>query len=492
MFVIRWICVVLFLTGIHPDFCHAQFGGGQGGGGQGGGGGGQGGGQGGGGNGGGNQNNASGIKIDADGIVTLSLATDASGSLDKKRRESLARAHRSQDANQATKSRFVSLVGLEKRLEELSAELSSIPNELFYLAGLQRIEHVFVFPDEGDVVIAGPAEGFVPDATGRMIGVESGRPTLRLDDLYVAMRTLTKSKHLGCSIDPVPKRLAELRSFIQQGVPATVDEVEARFNQMDDLLGFQDVRIDGVPEDSHFATILVEADYRMKRIAIGVEAPAIKGLKSHLAMLGTAGNAMQRWWFLPLYDGIYRSRDGLAFQLVGQRAQLVAEDEIADSLGNRSTAPTTRKSTQAFAKQFTEKFAQLADKSPSFAELQNLIDWATLVALFEREHIPQRIGWKKGLLHDENRLPHPMFVTPKKIPSSVNYKRVGNQVVGLVGGGVIINPRSVLEGSSFAAKNSEDLEATRASAGSASRPESHQWWWDEMPTPKKKVAVKRN
>ena len=38
-----------------------------------------------------------------------------------------------------------------------------IPEELFYLAGLQRIEQIFVFPEEQDLVIAGPAEGFIPE-----------------------------------------------------------------------------------------------------------------------------------------------------------------------------------------------------------------------------------------------------------------------------------------------------------------------------------------
>ena len=33
---------------------------------------------------------------------------------------------------------------------------------------------------------------------------ESGRPTLRLDDFIVAMRTVGKSRQVGCSIDPVP------------------------------------------------------------------------------------------------------------------------------------------------------------------------------------------------------------------------------------------------------------------------------------------------
>ena len=41
-------------------------------------------------------------------------------------------------------------------------------------------------------------------------------------------------------------------------------------------------QIMGVPEDSHFARGLVEADIRMKVLAIGLENPGVKGFKSHL------------------------------------------------------------------------------------------------------------------------------------------------------------------------------------------------------------------
>ena len=179
----RILCLILLVFG-HSMTVLAQVGGGGGGLGGGGFGGG------GGGNGQGQNNNSSGIKIDAEGVVSLTVAADGTMTLDKKRREALSKKHLSQDVNQKTKQRFVSLVELEKRLVEVLAQAQPIPDELFYLAGLQRIEHVFVFPDEQDLVIAGPAEGFVPDIVGRMIGVESGRPTLRLDDLVIALRTV--------------------------------------------------------------------------------------------------------------------------------------------------------------------------------------------------------------------------------------------------------------------------------------------------------------
>ncbi len=425
-----------------------------------------------------NQNNASGIKVDAQGVVSFSLANDSSGTLDKKRREAAAKKNLTTDLTKSSSQRLVSLVRWEQRIDECLTDGKPIPDEVFFLAGLQRIDHVFVFPDDKDLVIAGPAEGFAPDAVGRMIGVDSGRPTLRLDDLAVAFRTLIKSREVGCSIDPVPERLAALQKFVKAGGPASVAAVEARFQQMDDILGLQTVRVDGVPAESHFALSLIEADYRMKRISIGLENPGVKGLKSHLARIGAGGNTMQRWWFVPFYDAIHRSEDGLAYQFDGQRVQLLSQEELTDTQGNRSASATTRLSTQAFAKQFTEKYTELAERSPIFAELQNLIDVAVLAALIQKERLDQKIGWQMATLLDEQRLVVPTFPTPKKIASLVNYKRAGSNIVGLVGGGVTIHPQQVLHKTASSLSAAPRLDSIRSEAGLAKRMDSHPWWWD--------------
>ena len=425
-----------------------------------------------------NQNNAGGIKIDAQGLVSLATANEASGTLDKKRREAAAKKSLSTDITKASSQRLVSLVRLEQKIDECLKDGKPIPDEVFFLAGLQRIDHVFVFPDDKDLVIAGPADGFAPDAVGRMIGIESGRPTLRLDDLIVALRTLIKSQVVGCSIDPLPERLANLQKFVKAGGPATVAAVEARFQQMDDILGLQDVRVDGVPADSHFGLSLVEADYRMKRIGLGLENPGVKGLKSHLSMIGANGNTLQRWWFVPFYESLSRSEDGLAFQFAGQRVQLMSQEEMSDASGHHTAAATTRLSTQAFAKQFTDKYPELAEKSPVFAELQNLIDLSVFAALVQKERLAEKAGWKMTTLLDEQRFGHPTFNVPKKIASLVNYKRAGSNIVGLVGGGVTIRPHQVLNKAASSSSSGQRLDSIRTAAASAKRSDAHPWWWD--------------
>ena len=426
----------------------------------------------------GNQN-GSGIKLDQDGLLSLIVPDESAGTLDRKRRQAIAKKATAGLPNQASKLRMVSLVRLEKQLGQKLSEGSRIPDDLFYLAGLQRIDFVFAVPEQHDLIVAGPADRLIADPLGRMIAVESGRPAMRLDDFVVALRTLQQSGQVGCSIDPEPARLADLQRFIQQGVPETIDVVEQRFRQMDEILGPQNVRIDGVPKDSHAAAVFVEADYRMKRIAIGLEQPKVKGLKSHLAMQGRGGNTMQRWWFVPAYDAIARSGDGLAFEFRGPRAKLLTEEEVADVHGNRSSSKKVNASAQLFARQFSEQFPQIAENSFVFAELQNLIDWTMVAVLMNSEQLPQRLEWDRTLLLDSNRLPHPSFVVPEKVPSQVNFKRAGQMVVGQVCGGIVIHPERAFN-SIVSNDRAGAAEQKRIRVIDLIPEDSNQWWWDSQ------------
>jgi hypothetical protein len=427
-----------------------------------------------------NNNNAGGIVIDANGVVTPGFVADQSSRLDRKRRQQLAAKSLSTDVAQASDCRKVSLVELERSVAAALEKGEPLSDEMRCLAGLTRVDYLFVDPERNDLLIAGPAEGFAADPNGRQRGVTTGRPTLLLDDLLVALRTVPNAREVGCSIDPVSSNLAALQQFIKQNsTAATPALIEARFRKMADILGLHDVRVLGVPDDSHFARVLVEADYRMKRIGLGLENPGVKGLRSHLAMLGGGGNSIQRWWFVPLYDGLYRSEDRLAYELVGPRVQLLSQEELATAAGDRYAAATTKLTTQAFAKQFTEKYAALADESPVFAELQNLIDWCVLAALIEREQLAAKIGWQRGLFLDAQRLPHQPGPTPKQVPATANFRRASSGlVVGLVAGGVSIPARDVASAAAVKTDPTRRLDATRTDHVKTERPALHPWWWE--------------
>jgi hypothetical protein len=386
----------------------------------------------------------------------------------------------SADVNQQSKLRKVSLVRLEAACAEYVKQSKAAPPDMQFLAGLQRIDYLFVDLENKDLILAGPAEGYAADSSGRVVGLSTGRPPLRLDDLIVALRSLQSNRSIGCSIDPDQSRLASLLRYIKTNTGATSTSVaQARYRRMRDILGMQNVRLWGVPSETHFAEALVEADYRMKLIALGLERPPVRGFVSHLQMVGSGGNSMQRWWFTPLYDAFNTTEERNAFQFAGQRAQLMSQEEQVGPQGQRSDAPFTRVSTKRFGKIFTEKFPELADRSPIFAELQNLIDLAVLAALLKKEQLPQKVDWDMSLFLDPDQAKVQEGNSPKEVPSAVNYKKARRGlIVGLVGGGVTINADATVRAIEFKVDPAARLDGIRTSALENSAPAPHPWWWD--------------
>jgi hypothetical protein len=255
-------------------------------------------------------------------------------------------------------------------------------------------------------------------------------------------------------------------------------EAQARFEESARILGMHDVRIWGVPAESHYAQALVEADYRMKRLSLGLDNPSVKTLRSHLAMLGNGGNSMQRWWFVPYYDKFVKSADGLAFRISGQRAQILSQEEAVDVAGQRSSAATTRVSTQKWAKHFTQKFPELADRIPIFAELQNMIDLAVVAALIKKDHLAEEVAWEQGLFFGEQRSMISRHTVARQVPSLTNYRSKGSAVIGLVGGGVIIDPLEAARYLQFSTETDGEVDRLRTAARDREPSDKHPWWWD--------------
>mgnify|MGYP003664093848 FL=1 len=460
MYRLSWKCILLIASIVIPGGspAHAQFaGGGQGGGNQG--------------------NNLGGIAIDAVGVVTPAFVKETTSRLNRKRQEALAAEHLPEDVNVSSPLRKVSLVRLEKMSREFAEQKRHVPVEMQFLAGLQRIDYVFVYPETGDIVIAGPAEGFAPNIIGRVLGTSTGRPPLRLDDLIVALRTVPGASLIGCSIDPTQEGLVRFNDYVKRNSFATtVAVIQQRFREMAQAMGNQDVSVFGVPANSHFATVLVEADYRMKLMSVGLERPKIPKWKSHLELVGSGGNTLQRWWFTPRYGAFRQSEDGNAFQFSGPRVQLMSQSEQVSASGKRSAAAMQAQSIEKFARQFTECYEDVAEVSPVFAELQNIIDLAILAALFEKEQLPQRVGWSMSLFLDKDQAPLATGNSPSKVASVCNYRKAGSSIVGLVGGGVTISPNQLLRDVSFDRQGNRELESRVR--GSAPPAGVKTWWWD--------------
>src|SRR6185436_16001452 len=107
--------------------------------------------------------------------------------------------------------------------------------------------------------------------------------------------------------------------------------------QMEEAVGPQTVTVTGVPGTSHFARVIVAADFRMKRLAMNFEPAPVDGMPSFLDLIkrnrAAANNMMPRWWLAPNYDPISRDSEGLAWEIRGQGVRCMTEQDFLDHAG---------------------------------------------------------------------------------------------------------------------------------------------------------------
>ena len=115
-------------------------------------------------------------------------------------------------------------------------------------------------------MIAGPAEGWARDTRGVHRGIVTGRPTLNLEDLVVALRAFgpdgDDTRLISCSIDPTEEGLANMQKFLRKvGGRATPADTRAVVDGLRASLGLQKITIRGISPKTHIAKVMVEADY---------------------------------------------------------------------------------------------------------------------------------------------------------------------------------------------------------------------------------------
>jgi hypothetical protein len=358
------------------------------------------------------------------------------------------------DLEKWTDLRFVSLKQLEAQIADARESGQPIPDAVRFLAGLQRVRYVLVYTDKRDIVLAGPAEGWRVSAMGSVVGATSGRPVVTLEDLMVALRVADSSNRSGisCSIDPTQEGLQRMQQI--SGRLSARGGPQAAARMMEEAVGPQRITITGVPETSHFARVLVAADFRMKRLAMDFEAAPVDGMPSFLDMVkgSRAGlhNMMPRWWLAPMYDPLRRDADGLAWELRGQGVRCLTEQDFLTDAGQREHTGRSDPTAQKWADTFTEKFEDLAHEDSSFGQLRNVMDLAVVGALLVKEGLLERSQLSTPNLMSEQPLAE--FPAPRMVPSQASFTKAGRNWVVSVSGGVQIFPWQVADRTEVAAE----------------------------------------
>lgn len=415
-----------------------------------------------------------GVSIDAAGAVTTASAVERDGQLSEMRRAIQAPADAL--ANQ-TDLRMVSLSKLQSEISRAMAADEPLSDDVLFLAGLQRIEYVFVYPEQQDIVLAGPAEGWVVRDDASVVGRTTGKPVLQLEDLLTAFRTTDAARQqaISVSIDPTPEGTARLnRVLAQVGTVAPGFNPAALEGAMREAFGPQMVTLTTVANDSRTAQTLVAADYRMKRLAMHLEQSPVAGLPSYLSMIRdrNPGRGTQpRWWISCNYDAILHSPDMLAWKLTGTGIKAMTEDELVDVRGERTGTGQANKIAQRWADMFTEKFDQLCGHNAAFGDLRNVMDMSIVATVISAHELEQVAGCDFGLLKGESGdLATPSRNTPKTIAPQCSFVKSGTGWVVSASGGVEINPWQVV---SQQAKADDSVKVVYAKAAA----DGQRWWW---------------
>jgi hypothetical protein len=410
--------------------------------------------------------------------------------------------------------RQVSLKQLDRQLRDALAASGEIPQEVQWLAGLVKIEYVIFDPANLDVLLAGPAEGWQYTSEGRAIGSTTKRPVLFLGDLAAALRcVLGGPGEVHCSIDPQREGLASARDYYAALKQAPDDNraAETIRSEFTRRLDLQVVTTQGVPAGSRFARVLVEADYRMKRMAIGIE--KMPGLPTHLdavvehTQAGDMDPTMARWWFTSQYEPFLTNADQTVFRFRGPGVRLLNEEMFVGRDGSLDGAGRPNRDWDRFSQTFTRLFARLETQFPVFADLHNLFDLMVTAGLIQQQ---QAGTWLDGsALLDSAVYQIPTGLQPKWTEPVFTYRfhtrkdgGVRRRLFSIAYGGVSIRPTEALatpfeldrqgeldgvggRGSALATEKpaTADSAQTQGKRPEADSNRSASRWWADMKRP---------
>ena len=361
---------------------------------------------------------SAGVYIDADATLRV-RQTDAEQKLQRLR---LAARQRHGGAKEQGLC-YVSLPTLFNDVRKLVEAGKPVPDSMRLLNGMTKLKYVFVYPAERDLVIAGAFEPW--DATDpiRPIGKLTGRPVLQLDDLVVALRVVGPGRAanaFGCSID-MPIGAEEKVKRVMYEDPATRRLPRPQKQAaLADAVGPQSVRFFGVPADTRFAFTCVEADYRLKRLAMGLDLTPVPQVQVSLNHSAVRYNRM--WFTETDKPVVVVSPQGEAYELRGRAMEL-------NSSGSQTAQSDATAGVQQFTALFNQNFDKLADAIASFADLANLSDLGLFAALVAQDRLHEKVKWDLSWLLEPSGYPVPQVPVPRLADTVVGY-RTRTYVIG--------------------------------------------------------------
>jgi hypothetical protein len=385
-----------------------------------------------------------GIWIDAGGVIRY-RQKDAKAELAKVRAGKRPAATKAPAPDQL---HYVSLKKLVGEVKALTEAGKPIPAELRCLGGLTQIRYVLVYPQEKDLVVAGPAEPIDAGNALQPRGKLSGRPMVQLDDLAVALRREVRDngarQAFGCSIDPPADAVAKAQAVMKD---VGSRDRRALAQALSDGMGPQQVRCFGAPADSRLAFVCVAADYQLKRYMIALDPVPVPGVGHPIDSSRAAGHG---YWFETLYEPLLVAPDGNAYEIRGPRLQVKAGAIPFDTKGATERG-------MAWAKKMTENIGPLAAANPLFADLQNVADVSLVAGLVRADRLQEKSGCDLSWLMEEGNHKVRSVPVPRSCDTLVHF--VSGSVAA---GGVSLTPDPWMQNKAREVDRSKALEPVQA------------------------------
>lgn len=335
------------------------------------------------------------------------------------------------NSSEPSATRVLSMRVLQEQVQSCQSALPC-PLEVRELGGMTRLLGYVIDAEQHDVLLLGT--------------VAKGAPQLHLDDFVIALRNVYEryaeqrgnTRYLsppGCTIDPEPKVIRRLQqvgdTLLNPGKQSQT--AEAQWRRTCELP--QKVQFFGVPE-SHFAHVMVTADYDLKRIVDGVTQVPVEGLIGVTGLILndvqqkiaagepiSAGASMNRFWFTA---GTLRFQESEGIVMIERLpVELETEAEFIHANGNVSGSGDVDPAAALFAHAFTERYPQVAESVPIYAELEDLYRFVGLSAAMKFRGAPTAAGLDLDVLLDDYRVA-PVAVAPV-LPGRSNIVRYSHR-----------------------------------------------------------------
>ncbi len=377
------------------------------------------------------------------------------------------------DIDRASELRMVSLKSLDRQIQNCVRDGKEIPVEVQFMAGLQRVEYLIVDQENNDIVLAGPGEGLKTDAYGNVVGEKSGTPAIHLEDFLTAMRTANSARTgqgISVSMDPTAEGVRNLQYFYDQHSfsPQLV-------NQVEQAMGAHTITLTGVPKDSRYSQVLVAADHRMKRLAMGLEHSNAQELPSILEMAEKANarrmRGAPRMWMECNYQSVAKDEAGMIFEIRGQGVKVLTENAFFDRQGKSRVQRKQNKFAEKWANNLTERFEEVSEVEPVFRDLRNLMDLSVISAIIAKNRMLEKMNLDLAAITDD-LVQMPSRPVPSSVPTECSYVNIKGNYVVTASGGVQVDSWAV------AGNTQVDPELIKTSTLALASHDTNRWWWN--------------